>query len=178
MQMLKTQGEKQNQMNQNLSSNVEESSFNMSRLVAQGESSTHAGPLYSYLLDHPEDCIEILRRNVFWPMLHAAIELDAADESRPVVLDILLYIVTDTACSTIITAQLLEKGKEKVIVGLMRLDAAGLALANQFTKLTENSNFVFCLVNSLMAKQIEYSQKQLNLVLFFFFFCRGNRFLY
>jgi hypothetical protein len=130
---------------------AENSAFNLARRLGEGGAQltvARASLLAEKLRSSPEDCAELLRRNVFWPMLTACVEcVDSSDkDGMRSTLNVLCLVLSDPAAKAVVTAQLLCKDKELVVTGLAMLFPWTLRLAWQLTEATRNRIYLSSVV--------------------------------
>ena len=121
-----------------------------------------AAALLRLLQVAPEDCPELLRRNVFWPLLAACVERrHDAPEAVAVALQVVTLVLTHPPSRAVVTAQLLHRGRELVVSGLALLGPAALPAALELTLLSSNDSFLFVLVSRIAAEELPVTDMRL-----------------
>lgn len=117
----------------------------------------HAMALHETLKQMPDHGIELLRRNVFWPMLAACSNVEDPDDATvALVLQCVLYVLSQPASSAVVATQLVadEEQSEHIATKLCKTGLQGLAVSARLTELSKLPVFLIKHLDAIrMSKQ-------------------------
>ncbi len=135
-----------------------ETAFGICRTLGASENAFTAArgaKLKLLLQEEPEECAELLRRNVFWPLLASCVEYrDTQTEAVVEILAAIDIVLSHPPSRAVVAAQLLHRDKELVLAGLAQLGGVALAVASQLTEATRNDAFLFVVLSRIAADQL------------------------
>jgi hypothetical protein len=127
-----------------------------------GFTSARASALLRLLEADPEEGTELLRRNVFWPLLAACVERRDSDPDAVVAaLAAVTLVLRHPPSRAVVAAQLLHRDRELVVTGLAQLGTEALPAAYELTQLSCNDSFLFVLVSRVAAEDLPVSDLRL-----------------
>jgi len=111
-----------------------------------------------------KDCVEMLRHNVFWPLLAKAVMISKIDEQSEDVEDILQVlerVLQEDNCTSVIYAQLISNNYDDIQVEIQSLKVKGLSFALKVSKLIGNSNFLYYILKKTLMSTFDVSSNSL-----------------